>query len=654
MPSLLQLDEAVRAFREEHPTDEMIVVVDATFAHRIPDDERPLFEEAAAHNELVYPPAGAIGRGDAFLLRIADKTGAIVLSNDSFQEFHGEFEWLFEKGRLVGGTPVPGVGWIFVPRTPVRGPKSREAVKEAKRSRARVGSKDASQPMPVPKAPPPRAQKVEPVSLAIAEATEEAVGPSPNGDEKGRKRRRRRRGGAERELPTLNEPLTFIQFIADHKLGARVEGTVESFSSHGAFVNVGEARCYVPLSAMANPPPRSAREVMHRGEEREFVVQALDAPRRGIELALPGFEQLAGQPTAETVEAEITEPPKALRRGRDRRRGRGLDAATGAVGGAATAAGSGEVDGVKPGELVAAGGAGRNAGGGLDSVGGVEGSPQPEGGRADRPFVADAGGDGGAAAEALAPEPVDDGERPVDVEVPPPAAATTTVSRKSAPAKAAGAGKAPAKKSGSKATAGTAGRAGAAGEVAVPAKKAGSKAPAKAAGAGKAPAKKSGSKATAGTAGRAGAAGEVAVPAKKSGSKATAGRAGRAGAAGEVAVPAKKAGSKATAGRAGRAGAAGEVAVPAKKAGSKATAAKKAAEAKTASAAAKTARASASKAPAKEATATKAPASKAAGTRAASTTKAGPRKATATRTATKKAAGRRAAGAPTPGAEPDS
>src|SRR5687768_10094498 len=158
LPSLVQLDEAVRAYRDEHPDAEIIVVVDATFAHRIDDSERAMFEEAAAHNELVYPPAGAIGRGDAFLLRIAEKTDAVVLSNDSFQEFHGEHEWLFEKGRLIGGTPVPGVGWIFVPRTPVRGPKSREAVKEAKRGKVRVGSKEASQPMPVPKAPPPRAK----------------------------------------------------------------------------------------------------------------------------------------------------------------------------------------------------------------------------------------------------------------------------------------------------------------------------------------------------------------------------------------------------------------------------------------------------------------------------------------------------------------
>ena len=124
LPSLQQLDEAVREYLIENPDDSVTVVVDATFGHRIPPEERKRFEQAELAGEIVSPPAGAIGRGDAFLLRVADKVGAVVLSNDSFQEFHGEYEWLFDKGRLMGGKPVPGVGWIFTPRTPVRGPRA--------------------------------------------------------------------------------------------------------------------------------------------------------------------------------------------------------------------------------------------------------------------------------------------------------------------------------------------------------------------------------------------------------------------------------------------------------------------------------------------------------------------------------------------------
>ena len=127
LPSLTQLNDAVMSYMAEHPDTAVTVVVDATFGHRIDKKEAAEFEAGISNNELVAPPAGAVGRGDAFVLGIADKANATVLSNDSFQEFHGEYKWLFDTGRLVGGKPVPHVGWVFVDRVPVRGPVSRKA-----------------------------------------------------------------------------------------------------------------------------------------------------------------------------------------------------------------------------------------------------------------------------------------------------------------------------------------------------------------------------------------------------------------------------------------------------------------------------------------------------------------------------------------------
>lgn len=300
LPSLRQLDEAVREFLRENPDDLVTVVVDATFGHRIPPEELELFEQAETEGDIVSPPAGAIGRGDAFLLRVADRVGAVVLSNDSFQEFHGEYGWLFDKGRLIGGKPVPGVGWIFTPRSPVRGPKSRQSMKEAKRKRdAETGGADRSGLELAAERSRGRAGEKK-VQRAIAVAAEEA-----EVSEKDARKRRRRRRGSEPPSEPLNDPLTFISFIAAHRLGAEVEGLVEEFSSHGAFISANGARCYVPLSAMGDPPPRSAREVLRKGEQRTFVVQALDAMRRGIELALPGYAHPSGAPTPETVDAEI-------------------------------------------------------------------------------------------------------------------------------------------------------------------------------------------------------------------------------------------------------------------------------------------------------------------------------------------------------------
>jgi len=313
MPSLAQLEEAVAALRREYPDAEVTVVVDATFAHRIEPAELAAFEQAALQGAYVYPPAGAIGRGDAFLLRIAEKVDATVLSNDSFQEFHGEHPWLFERGRLLGATPVAGIGWIFVPRTPVRGPRSRVAVSEAKRAKAEV-------------------------ERAIRAATEEAAPPEATASP-GRRGRRRARGRVEevadepeeeasglaeshpRPSPqAVNDPLTFISFVAEHRLGAVVDASVESFTSHGAVVRAGEMRCYVPLACLGDPPPRSAREVLTRGEVRSFVLTALDPQRRGVELALPEVAVISGKPREETVAAELamTRPPRRRSsRGRD-------------------------------------------------------------------------------------------------------------------------------------------------------------------------------------------------------------------------------------------------------------------------------------------------------------------------------------------------
>src|ERR1035441_10387742 len=82
LPSLAQLDEAIRTFLEEFggfSSADVTVVVDASFGHRIDESERAAFEEAVLHGEMVTPPAGAHGRGDGFILRIAEKSGALVL-----------------------------------------------------------------------------------------------------------------------------------------------------------------------------------------------------------------------------------------------------------------------------------------------------------------------------------------------------------------------------------------------------------------------------------------------------------------------------------------------------------------------------------------------------------------------------------------------
>jgi hypothetical protein len=289
LPSLKQLNDAVLAFMQDNPDDLITVVVDATFGHRIAASEVPEYDAAIENNELVCPPAGAIGRGDAFVLTIAHKAGAAILSNDSFQEFHGDYPWLFDEGRLVGGKPVPNIGWVFVNRAPVRGPVSRRSVRDAKkggrekeRDRGRGSSrpsKAASAPMPTPKVPPPARKPAVTAAVPKPEPPAEAphparhvVAPSPAKHE------------------PINELLPFLGFVEAHPVGALVDATVESYSSHGAYVRIGDVRAYAPLRFLADPAPRSAREVLAIGQVASFVVVSFNAGRRGIDLALPGFQ----------------------------------------------------------------------------------------------------------------------------------------------------------------------------------------------------------------------------------------------------------------------------------------------------------------------------------------------------------------------------
>ena len=354
-PSLAQLDEVLRAFRAENPRAELIVVADATFAHRVAASERSRFHERESEGTIVTPPAGAIGRGDAFILKIADRITGVVLSNDSFQEFHHLYPWLFDEGRLIGGKPVPGVGWIFTPRLPVRGAKSVRAAKKAALAAApptpaepvpaaparRTSRRRSPEPPveavaaePVPAAPAKRASRsrtstpaepapaapakrasrsrtstpAEPAPAAPARRTSRrrspepvAVEPVPAAPARRTSRRRSPEPPVEavpsaprsqrREHGAVNDERAFAALVAAVPVGAEVDGTVRSFTSHGAVVDVrvngADVECYAPTALLGDPAPARAREVLTRGEVRRFRLISVDPVRRIGEVGLP-------------------------------------------------------------------------------------------------------------------------------------------------------------------------------------------------------------------------------------------------------------------------------------------------------------------------------------------------------------------------------
>lgn len=271
VPSLAQLNEAVLALLAEHPGTKLTVVVDATFGHRIGRKEVADFDAAIANNEIVCPPAGAMGRGDGFVLMIADKVEAAVLSNDSFQEFQDEYPWLFDEGRLIGGKPVPNVGWVFITRLPVR----------AKSGRAARGA-----------------------SKAAASGT-------ARGARGGASRTGRATKSGRAPKPELNEEDRFTEFVRRNPIGAKVRGVVEGYSSHGIYVAIDGVRGYLPLKHIAKPAPRSGREHAKPGATLSLVVVEHSHARRSVDVAVPGFEP---RPAARPAQ------PKAEKRPRRRSR----------------------------------------------------------------------------------------------------------------------------------------------------------------------------------------------------------------------------------------------------------------------------------------------------------------------------------------------
>jgi len=265
-PSLKQLNEAVLSFMKEFPSCKITVVVDATFGHRIDKRETSEFNSAINNNELVAPPAGAVGRGDGFVLTIAEKIGASILSNDSYQEFHEQYPWLFNSGRLIGGKPVPNVGWVFIERLPVR-PSATKSVKKA--------SREANRPMPVPKAPPPASKLPVPKPQAPAAKPQAAKTPAP-------------KLSAKPKAATINELSPFLEFVEKYPVGSKVKGVVDQYSAHGVYVKIGDVRGYLPLRLMATPAPRSAREHVKIGQQVNLSVDSFVASRRSIDVAIVG------------------------------------------------------------------------------------------------------------------------------------------------------------------------------------------------------------------------------------------------------------------------------------------------------------------------------------------------------------------------------
>ena len=298
LPSLAQLEDAVIAVASQRGFSPVTVIVDATFGHRIPKTESKAFEKRLLDGKMLTPPAGAVGRGDAFILEVADRANATVLSNDSFQEFHGEYGWLFDEERLIGGKPVPGVGWVFVNRMPVRGPTSRKATSDKSKADKNKADKKPSTKKKIGDQDKSRSKK----SRDDADAKDSSKSSSKSKEKQAQRSAKKRDRPEEKKskkrdgdaVEELNSTTAFLTFVTKFSIGDEFVAIVERFASHGCYVQAATAQCYLPSKSMGNPPPAKARDVVSRGDEVRVRVVSLDSARRGINVELVGVSRVAG------------------------------------------------------------------------------------------------------------------------------------------------------------------------------------------------------------------------------------------------------------------------------------------------------------------------------------------------------------------------
>jgi hypothetical protein len=218
------------------------------------------------------------------------------------------------------------VGWVFVERTPVRGPASQRAVRAAKKGAAQKAAPaaKASSRKQATGRKKAAAKKEPSTTRKKAGAKKEATSKKKAGTRKqaAKKQAAKKQSGSaapRTSVTKTNEAMPFIDFVGRHPVGSTVEGEVERFSSHGAYVLVDGARGYISLKDLGDPAPTRARDVLDRGERRPFVVKAIDTPRRGIDLVLP---ELAGDlPPPEPPDPQGPDPAPAVTDEPARKRG---------------------------------------------------------------------------------------------------------------------------------------------------------------------------------------------------------------------------------------------------------------------------------------------------------------------------------------------
>ena len=116
-PSYARLQHCINSLRDKYPGAPIHVIADANLIHKLDDSEKILMQKAIENNQISLPSAGSQGKADRLILEVAEKINAVIVSNDSYREFQGDFTWLKSGERLIGAKFIAD-SWFFIPRVP--------------------------------------------------------------------------------------------------------------------------------------------------------------------------------------------------------------------------------------------------------------------------------------------------------------------------------------------------------------------------------------------------------------------------------------------------------------------------------------------------------------------------------------------------------
>jgi hypothetical protein len=249
-PSLNQLLTGVEALATQYPGADILLIVDANFAHRIDNNEVAKFRRESRQRPILQPPSGTVGRGDALVCAVGDQAlkandSVVIVTNDSYAEHQAAYPWLLDEGRVLGGTLVPGLGWVFLPRKigPTRDPA------EAKPTLV-VGGDDQEAAGRVKWDEPLREWEAEILEAEPAE------------------------GMADTTTATANASTPDAVANVWYEAGQVVEGTVAWVSNYGAFVALERGgKGLVHKSELSEDVVTDVRDVINRGETMFVLVQ---------------------------------------------------------------------------------------------------------------------------------------------------------------------------------------------------------------------------------------------------------------------------------------------------------------------------------------------------------------------------------------------